>query len=101
VIAPSTIKYDLPERARVARLFSQAADVRNREELHPLRLDLVRTLARLCKRTESPCRRQAKHDLSYTVGISSTEKLNISTCPDAQPMATVDAATEEYLGRYS
>ena len=60
VIAPPTIQYDLPERARVARLFSQAAEVRNRDELHPLRLDLVRTIARLCRRRESPCRRQAK-----------------------------------------
>lgn len=60
VIAPLTIQYDLPERARVARLFSQAAEARNRDELHPIRLDLVRTIAQLCKRRESPCRRQAK-----------------------------------------
>ncbi|CRK25088.1 hypothetical protein BN1708_014133 [Verticillium longisporum] len=30
LLAPSTIKYELPERAEVARLFSQAADVTNR-----------------------------------------------------------------------
>ncbi|KAK0701564.1 hypothetical protein B0T26DRAFT_681697 [Lasiosphaeria miniovina] len=68
VIAPPTIQYDVPERARVARLFSQAAEVRNRDELHPLRLDLVRTIARLCKRRESPCRRQAKRGRK-TVGL--------------------------------
>ncbi|KAK3943401.1 hypothetical protein QBC46DRAFT_420865 [Diplogelasinospora grovesii] len=56
VITPPTIQYDLPERARVARLFSRAADARNRDELHQLRMDLVRTLAQLCKRIES-----AKH----------------------------------------
>jgi hypothetical protein len=44
----------------VTRLFSQAAEERNRDELHPLGLDLVRTIARLCKRRDSPCRRQAK-----------------------------------------
>ena len=60
VIAPPTIQYDVPERARVAHLFSRAVEVRNRDELHPLRVDLVRTIARLCKRRESPCRRQAK-----------------------------------------
>ncbi|KAK3935512.1 hypothetical protein QBC46DRAFT_367527 [Diplogelasinospora grovesii] len=42
VIAPPTIHYDLPERARVARLFSRAAEVRDRDELHPLRMDLER-----------------------------------------------------------
>ncbi|KAK3934110.1 hypothetical protein QBC46DRAFT_429032 [Diplogelasinospora grovesii] len=50
VIAPPTIEYDLPERARLARLFSRAADVTNRDELHPLRMDLqgifVRSISR-------------------------------------------------------
>ena len=56
VIAPPTIDYELPERAQVARLFSQAADVLTREALYPLRMSLVKTMARLCKRRESPCR---------------------------------------------
>ncbi|KAK3934987.1 hypothetical protein QBC46DRAFT_424370 [Diplogelasinospora grovesii] len=47
VIAPPTIEYELPERAQVARLFSQAADVTSREALYPLRMSLVRTLAQL------------------------------------------------------
>jgi len=55
VIAPPTINYELPERAQVARLFSQAADVLTREALYPLRMSLVKTMARLCKRRESPC----------------------------------------------
>ncbi|KAK3933707.1 hypothetical protein QBC46DRAFT_368631 [Diplogelasinospora grovesii] len=38
VIVPPTIEYELPERAR----------------LHPLRVNLVRALAQLCKRRESP-----------------------------------------------
>ncbi|KXX73588.1 hypothetical protein MMYC01_210372, partial [Madurella mycetomatis] len=60
VIAPPSITYDLPERARVARLFSRAADMKVRDELHPLCMDLVRTTTQLCKRIESPYRRQAK-----------------------------------------
>ncbi|KAM0267469.1 hypothetical protein ACHAQH_010106, partial [Verticillium albo-atrum] len=50
LLAPSTIKYELQERAEVARLFSQAADVTNREELHQLRLRLIVALSQLCKR---------------------------------------------------
>ena len=60
VIAPPTINYELPERAQVARLFSQFADVLTREALYPLRMTLVRTMARLCKRRESPCRHQMR-----------------------------------------
>ena len=48
MIAPLTIDYELPERAQVARLFSQAADVLTREALYPLRMNLVKTMARLC-----------------------------------------------------
>jgi len=56
VIAPLTINYELPERAQVARLFSQATDVLTREALYPLRMSLVKAMAQLCRRRESPCR---------------------------------------------
>ncbi|KAI5465089.1 hypothetical protein BGZ63DRAFT_351240 [Mariannaea sp. PMI_226] len=56
ILAPSTIQYELEERAEVARLFSQAADVSNREELFKLRMKLISALTRLCKRRESPRR---------------------------------------------
>ena len=62
VIVPPTLTYDLPERARVAYLFSLAADETGRQEIHALRLDLVRTLAQLCQRRESPCHRQMKRN---------------------------------------
>ncbi|KXX74184.1 hypothetical protein MMYC01_210518, partial [Madurella mycetomatis] len=59
-LAPPTIEYQLPERARIAKLFAEVANVSNRSELHQLRMSLVRELALLCKRRESPRRRQAE-----------------------------------------
>ncbi|KAF3345643.1 hypothetical protein VdG2_06486 [Verticillium dahliae VDG2] len=50
LLAPSETEYELRERAEVARLFSQAADVSNREELHQLRLKLIVALSDLGKR---------------------------------------------------
>ncbi|KAK7937639.1 uncharacterized protein PG986_014507 [Apiospora aurea] len=57
LLAPPSIEYDLPERAEVARLFSLAAEVCNRDSLHQLRISLIDALARLSKRRESPCRK--------------------------------------------
>jgi len=56
VIAPPTVNYELPERAQVAQLFSQAADVLTREALYPLCMSLLKAMAQLCRRRESPCR---------------------------------------------
>ena len=58
ILAPRTIKYELPERAEAARLFSKVADGLSRAELDMLRIDLIMTLSQLCKRRESPCRRR-------------------------------------------
>ncbi|KAK4233963.1 hypothetical protein C8A03DRAFT_38292 [Achaetomium macrosporum] len=46
-LAPPTIEYQLPERARNAKLFGEVADVSNSNELHQLRMSLVRELALL------------------------------------------------------
>ncbi|KFA66453.1 hypothetical protein S40285_09782, partial [Stachybotrys chlorohalonatus IBT 40285] len=59
VLAPRTIEYELEERTEVAELFSQAADVIDREELFKLRMRLILGLAQLCNRWESPCRPKA------------------------------------------
>jgi hypothetical protein len=59
-LAPSPIQYELEERAEVARLFSEAPHVTNREELFQLRMKLVSALARLCNRRESPRRSKVK-----------------------------------------
>jgi hypothetical protein len=80
VIAPPTIEYELTERARVAQLFSQAADVTSREALYPLRIKLVRTLAQLCKRRESPCRRQKRSRMANT-SKASTQTGSPSSVP--------------------
>ncbi len=47
---PSRPAYSLALRVH----FSRVADVRSRDELYPLRMDLVKTLARLSKRRERP-----------------------------------------------
>ena len=73
IIAPLTASYELPERAKVARLFSQAVETTNREDLFPLRMGLVRTLAQLCTRRESPRRRPSRShgaDPPSVVGIT-------------------------------
>lgn len=59
-LTQSDMKYELPERALVAGLFSQVAEVQSREELHQLRMKLVMAIAGLCKRRESPCRRPSR-----------------------------------------
>ncbi|RYO82759.1 hypothetical protein DL764_009563 [Monosporascus ibericus] len=41
VLVPPTVKYELPERAQVAHLFSKAADSINRDRLHKLRMQLL------------------------------------------------------------
>ena len=56
ILAPRTIKYELPERAETARLFSKVADGRSRSKFDVLRIDLIITLIKLSRRRESPCR---------------------------------------------
>ncbi|KAJ0103729.1 hypothetical protein J7T55_001745, partial [Diaporthe amygdali] len=60
VIVPPTIQYDLPERARLARLLARAADSKNMDELQDIRTELVSTIAQLCTRRESLCRDHAQ-----------------------------------------
>lgn len=71
VIVPPTIRYDLPERAHLARLLSHAADFKNRAELHDIRTELVSTIAQLCRRRESPYRGQARRGGNATAPLSS------------------------------
>ncbi|KAH6883990.1 hypothetical protein B0T10DRAFT_580175 [Thelonectria olida] len=76
LLAPSTIQYELEERAEVARLFSQAADVSSREELFKLRMKLIPALTRLCKRRESPRRPQATRKSAKADSQASTQPIN-------------------------
>lgn len=60
IISPPSIQYDLPERARAACLFAKAAELTDRAAVCHLRIELISTVAQLCKRRESPCRRTDK-----------------------------------------
>ncbi|KAF4458991.1 heterokaryon incompatibility [Fusarium albosuccineum] len=57
---PPAVEYHLPERARVAKLLSQVADVTSTDELFSIRMDLVRTLMALCKLQEPRRPRQRR-----------------------------------------
>ena len=75
VIAPPTASYELPERAKVARLFSQAVEVTDRKALLRLRIDLISTLAGLCTRRESPCRRQNMFRIANTPNVTGIPRI--------------------------
>ena len=49
ILAPVTMRRELPERTKAARLFMQAVSVSDHDEIYKLRIDLVKTLAQLCK----------------------------------------------------
>ena len=51
-LAPPAVHYQLPERARIAKLFSEAAYISGRDELYQLRISLVKELACICHRKE-------------------------------------------------
>lgn len=93
-VAQSDMKYELPERALVASLFSQVAEVQSREELHQLRMKLVMAIASLCKRRESPCRRPSRQgrkscskmqEVSDRVESGPSPQLDTRSCPSTIP----------------
>lgn len=63
IIAPPSIRYDLPERARVAQSYAVAADMTDPDQLHELRLELIGRVSRLCGHRESRAVRQKKRKL--------------------------------------
>jgi hypothetical protein len=54
VLTPSTIEYELEERATVARLLFQPLDDLGDDQVFHVRVQLVQALAQLCTRQESP-----------------------------------------------
>ena len=54
VLNPSTIQYELEERATVARLLFQSMGSMSLEKVFQLRIQLVDTLVKLCGRQETP-----------------------------------------------
>ncbi|KAJ3480965.1 hypothetical protein NLG97_g7940 [Lecanicillium saksenae] len=60
IIAPPGIQYDLAERAQVAQLYATAAKIPEADQLHGIRVELVRCISRLCSRRESRLIRQKR-----------------------------------------
>jgi hypothetical protein len=54
VLNPTTIKYELEERATVARLLFQHMDDKSPEQVSQVRIQLVDALVQLCGRQETP-----------------------------------------------
>lgn len=54
VLTPSTIEYELEERATVARLLFQPLNDLDEDQLSHVRVQLVQALAQLCQRQETP-----------------------------------------------
>jgi hypothetical protein len=54
VLNPTTIKYELEERATIARLLFQPMDDKSLEQVSQLRIQLVDSLVQLCGRQETP-----------------------------------------------
>jgi hypothetical protein len=53
VLTPSTIKYELKERATVAKLFFECHDDLKELELFQMRIEIIQNLIILCRRQES------------------------------------------------
>jgi Protein of unknown function (DUF3435) len=53
VLTPSTIKYELEERATVAKLFFECHDDLKESELFQIHMEIIRNLIILCRRRES------------------------------------------------
>ena len=100
-LAPPTVRYQLPERARIAKQFSEVVNVSNRGELHQLRMSLVRQLALLCKQRERPHRHREKSGYkpalpSYQPAPSTVSARAVgsrSSSAATAPTITMDATT--------
>lgn len=77
ILAPPDIQYELPERQRIATIFSQASDCPKR--LDHLRVELVAAMAALCQRKETPhiYRTQRQHTDSQAIPTQ-------VNCPDEE-----------------
>ncbi|CZS92345.1 uncharacterized protein RAG0_02749 [Rhynchosporium agropyri] len=78
VLTPSTIEYELEERATVAKLLFQPLDELHEDEVFDIRVQLVHALAQLCHRQETPRQLKAvqpkRHPKTrYSYASTSTE----------------------------
>lgn len=79
-LVSSTIHYQLPGRARIAKLFSETAVANNRDGHFALRLKLVQEIAQICQQREPSHR-----GMSESVQATTTSKA--STAPKASSKA--------------
>lgn len=80
ILAPPDIHYELPERQRIATIFSQASDCP--DKLDHFRVELVAAMAALCKRRETPNLYRAQADPKATAGPKSPADLDEETQSD-------------------
>ncbi|KAJ0100679.1 hypothetical protein J7T55_012537, partial [Diaporthe amygdali] len=92
-LAPPNLRYQLPARGVVAKLFSKVVDSSNGEEIFLLRMRLVRELALLSNQSESPPGRKSgsvrQSQLSRRPVALSKENTASSPGPDTTANVTI------------
>jgi hypothetical protein len=91
ILTPPAFKYELEERAAVARLLFMPLDGLDEDQITQVRFELVENLVRLCKRQETPHQYKAK-----SRGRPKTRHLHGST--DAEDSDDADISQEEAGG---
>ena len=79
VLTPPTIKYELEERAAVAKLLFEPLDGLTEDYILQVRIKLVENLVRLCKRQETP----HHYKTPKRRGRAKTRRLDVSTHADS------------------
>jgi hypothetical protein len=79
ILTPPTIKYELEERATVAKLLFQPLDSLTEDQILDVRIELVENLVRLCKRRETPHQFKAPRPR----GHPKTRRLGLGTDADS------------------
>jgi hypothetical protein len=101
---PSTIKYELEERATVARLLFQPFDGMSLEELSQVRVQIVDAIVQLCGRQETPHQFKASRtskrmreadDVHHTYKRLKAEEFLIE---DEDPLADISPITDNAEG---
>jgi hypothetical protein len=75
ILTPPTIKYELEERATVARLLFESFNGQTEDQILEVRIELVKNLVQLCRRQETPHQYKA----SQSRRLSKTSYLDSGT----------------------
>jgi hypothetical protein len=89
---PSTIEYELEERATVARLLFHPLDDLKLDQMFRLRIQLVQALVELCKRQETPHQFKKPPRSTNTADIS----MGIDHLTSPAPELSVDALVVDH-----